>query len=171
MTDTTVRPATEKQAGFIRTLLGTRVGYSEGFADRVEYGLASGAMTIDEAKRVINWLLELEAREVTVTPGVFVMNGEFWLLRKARKGTHCYAMRLASPPMPGAKLNWTFAPGMTMKVAAAGRPVTAAEAAALGHQTHHCCFCGLELTDDGDGKSVDVGYGPVCAKNNGLPWG
>lgn len=29
-----------------------------------------------------------------------------------------------------------------------------------------CSFCGLELTDEG---SVEVGYGPVCAKHWGLP--
>lgn len=29
-----------------------------------------------------------------------------------------------------------------------------------------CSFCGLELTDAG---SVEVGYGPICAKNWGLP--
>lgn len=29
-----------------------------------------------------------------------------------------------------------------------------------------CSFCGLPLTDDG---SVEVGYGPVCAKKFGLP--
>lgn len=29
-----------------------------------------------------------------------------------------------------------------------------------------CCFCDLPLTDDG---SVEVGYGPICAKRFGLP--
>lgn len=29
-----------------------------------------------------------------------------------------------------------------------------------------CSFCGLALTDEG---SVEVGYGPVCAKRWGLP--
>lgn len=31
-----------------------------------------------------------------------------------------------------------------------------------------CCFCNLELTDP---KSVEVGYGPICAKNWNLPHG
>lgn len=30
-----------------------------------------------------------------------------------------------------------------------------------------CCFCNTALTD---GRSTDVGYGPVCAKRYGLPW-
>jgi hypothetical protein len=37
-----------------------------------------------------------------------------------------------------------------------------------GRLTNHCCFCGRELTDP---RSVEVGYGPVCAQNYGLSWG
>lgn len=44
----------------------------------------------------------------------------------------------------------------------------AARASLHGLQTGHCCFCGLELTD---GRSVSVGYGPICADKYGLPWG
>jgi hypothetical protein len=38
--------------------------------------------------------------------------------------------------------------------------------AQVGKETGQCCFCGLELTDP---ESVEVGYGPVCAKKHGLP--
>jgi hypothetical protein len=31
-----------------------------------------------------------------------------------------------------------------------------------------CCYCSRELTDD---RSLEAGYGPVCAGNWGLPWG
>lgn len=41
-------------------------------------------------------------------------------------------------------------------------------ASAYGRRCGACCFCGLELTD---GRSVAVGYGPICADNYGLPWG
>lgn len=41
-------------------------------------------------------------------------------------------------------------------------------AAAYGKMTGNCCFCVSPLTDP---RSVEVGYGPVCAKNWGLPWG
>lgn len=44
-------------------------------------------------------------------------------------------------------------------------------AAEYGKLMGHCCFCARRLTDDGDGRSVEVGYGPVCAKRYGLPWG
>ena len=44
----------------------------------------------------------------------------------------------------------------------------AGAAAAYGRRTGSCCFCCRELTD---GRSVSVGYGPICAERFGLPWG
>jgi len=41
-------------------------------------------------------------------------------------------------------------------------------AASYGHQFSKCCFCSLSLTDE---TSVKVGYGPICAKKFGLPYG
>ncbi len=40
-------------------------------------------------------------------------------------------------------------------------------AASYGALSGACSFCDRALTDDG---SVEVGYGPVCAKKFGLPW-
>jgi hypothetical protein len=37
-----------------------------------------------------------------------------------------------------------------------------------GQATTWCCYCGEGLTDP---PSVQAGYGPVCARNYGLPWG
>jgi len=45
---------------------------------------------------------------------------------------------------------------------------TVAFVSGYGRKTGRCCFCGLQLTD---GRSVVVGYGPICADNYGLPWG
>jgi hypothetical protein len=44
----------------------------------------------------------------------------------------------------------------------------ASVASQYGRITGSCCFCQRELTDR---RSIDVGYGPVCADNYGLPWG
>lgn len=51
------------------------------------------------------------------------------------------------------------------------RPLTADEAAKFGHRFGTCVFCAHHLSDDREGRSVEVGYGPVCARNHGLPWG
>jgi len=43
-----------------------------------------------------------------------------------------------------------------------------ASATAHGHNTGSCCFCNRSLTD---GRSVAMGYGPICADKFSLPWG
>jgi hypothetical protein len=44
----------------------------------------------------------------------------------------------------------------------------AAAGKAYGQRVGNCSFCSLPLED---GRSVHVGYGPVCAEKWGLPWG
>ena len=41
-------------------------------------------------------------------------------------------------------------------------------AADFGKLNYNCCFCSKGLDDQ---QSLDVGYGPVCAKHYNLPWG
>jgi hypothetical protein len=51
-------------------------------------------------------------------------------------------------------------------IALANDPAKAASE--YGQMTGVCCFCGKSLTDE---RSTSVGYGPICAKHFGLPWG
>ena len=51
-------------------------------------------------------------------------------------------------------------------IAMATKP--AETAAEYGHLTGRCCFCRKALNDE---RSTEVGYGPICAKHYGLPWG
>lgn len=53
---------------------------------------------------------------------------------------------------------------LTLLTTIALAPAEAAKA--YGALTCHCSFCNLRLTDEG---SVEVGYGPKCAENFGLP--
>ena len=46
--------------------------------------------------------------------------------------------------------------------------ITAEQAARFGSVTGSCVFCMRTLTDE---RSISVGYGPICAEHNGLPWG
>ncbi len=55
---------------------------------------------------------------------------------------------------------------MTLLSALAQDP--AGTASKYGRLVGYCCFCHSELSDE---RSKAVGYGPVCAKNWGLPWG
>lgn len=47
----------------------------------------------------------------------------------------------------------------------------ASVAAEHGRLTGRCCFCNHALGEGEDRRSVEVGYGPVCADHFGLPWG
>lgn len=44
-------------------------------------------------------------------------------------------------------------------------------AAEHGKNMGNCCFCNKLLGAGEDKRSVEVGYGPVCASNFNLPWG
>lgn len=57
--------------------------------------------------------------------------------------------------------------GLVEALAAFAANPTAA-ALAYGQATGVCCFCARALTD---ARSVEVGYGPICASRWGLPWG
>jgi hypothetical protein len=54
----------------------------------------------------------------------------------------------------------------TLLAEIAADPVNAARV--HGHATGMCCFCARTLTD---GRSVAMGYGPICAEKYGLEWG
>lgn len=43
-----------------------------------------------------------------------------------------------------------------------------AQLAQFGREQELCCFCWRALTDE---RSVQAGYGPVCAQRFQLPWG
>ena len=64
----------------------------------------------------------------------------------------------------------TVAPDDAAAIGAALHAFAAApaeQAKIYGQRFGHCCFCGLELTDH---RSIDAGYGPICADKFGLPW-
>jgi len=65
-------------------------------------------------------------------------------------------------PMPGALPEHL---GFILGGLGAGGKEALAE---FGKTTGHCVFCNTGLEDE---KSLKVGYGPVCAKNWGMPWG
>ena len=94
------------------------------------------------------------AGQINVTsPGSF--ESRDWYGRIDRKGEFTRSRRSPGPDALVAALS-----------ALAENPSKAG--AAHGKRTGNCCFCAIELTDH---RSIDVGYGPVCAKRWGLAWG
>lgn len=108
----------------------------------------------------------------TLDVGLYTVGDDIWWVREGRKSGNTYAMRLASEPVEGSKLDWEYVKGGLRILAGLNASKDDGTVAArLGHVAHHCCFCGIPLTDDGDNRSVKVGYGPVCAQRYALPWG
>lgn len=102
--------------------------------------------------------------------GLYLVGNDVWWVREGRKTGNTYAMLLMSARDYAGKADWQYVKG-GMNIARKGVKDDGTIAAQLGHAAHACCFCGIALTDDGDGRSVKVGYGPVCAAKYGLPWG
>lgn len=153
----------------------TATAWERDFATSIITQLAQGRTLSDKQAATVNRILATAAQPVSNTPdactpehgGIYNVAGTFYLVKQS-KGGNLYAMILASEPQHGCKLDWQYNPGGVKVIRRSGRPITAEEAAHLGHVTSFCCFCSLELTDD---RSTDVGYGPVCATKRGLPWG
>lgn len=97
---------------------------------------------------------------IEVREGIYTgPNGEIIQAYRTRNG------RIGGKIWDGSR--FTYQKG-AVHLAGSGHRITAAEAKAFGVATSKCVFCALALTD---GRSTEVGYGPVCATNNGLPWG
>lgn len=112
------------------------------------------------------------ADAVEVEAGVYVgPTGDLVKVQAARTTGRLYASIAAWPEVEG-KIDWQYigARGLAL-ITAEWHRITADEARTIGLVTHTCMFCGTELSDEREGRSVEVGYGPICARKNGLPWG
>ena len=100
--------------------------------------------------------------------------GEIWAIGEvlykvtpARGSDRIFAHELVSPIVAGARLEWAYR-GLARRVLADAVPAPAELVARIGRVVGSCVYCSRLLTDD---RSVQVGYGPVCAEQRGLPWG
>jgi Family of unknown function (DUF6011) len=169
MTETqTGRPATDKQATFIRTLLAEREGYTEGFAERVKNGLATGVMTTAEASKVIGWLMERPKRKApTVPAGYYAVESatgkndlDFFRVDVPEKGKwegFTFVKRVIGGH-PEYRVKGAEARAVLARIAAAGVEDAAVK---YGQEIGRCYRCNLTLTDE---LSRSLGIGPVCRK-------
>lgn len=108
---------------------------------------------------------------------VHVIDGSYYRVHIAQRSGNPYAAKAIiwgealwgedGSLVTAADIEWEYVPGAITKLDDSNR-ATAAEAHAFGHMVGRCCFCSHEIDTP---ESVEAGYGPVCAKKYGLPWG
>jgi hypothetical protein len=119
-------------------------------------------------------------------PAIVLQTADGYVIRLAPSKKNPGAVYISHPDASAAFGAWTtgwidakgvYKPGdtVTSKVAkdvAALLTAFSADpvkvASQYGSLTGRCCFCGRHLSDP---QSTYIGYGPVCAKHFGLPWG
>jgi hypothetical protein len=158
------KPCTGSQASFIRTLV-ARKG-----ADLPDLD----TLTIRDASALIDTLLDSpdapSAPAARATSGITPEHGRVYATADGVfvKVTESKAGNLYGKLLDADGKFTVYERGLLSRIA---RKLTAEEAARFGHEHHRCVFCARTLTDEQDGRSVDVGYGPICADKYGLPWG
>lgn len=180
----------EAQVGFIRSLLADR---DTSDADRALQGLIDayqdGTLSRGNASKLIDLLKKLpwQTKMATWQPRGF----EQAVLpvpvptsyAPAPEGYHCLTTaqgpafyqvktskssgRRYSMLWDGAR--WDYEAGRSaLRQLSEATLITAEQAKMFGDEYHSCIFCHQTLTDQ---RSIDAGYGPVCAANHSLPWG
>lgn len=100
-------------------------------------------------------------------PEAGVDEGTYYKVVKGTNTGNWYAKEWV-PDVPGDPGTWKYAGRKPMHFLTALDRVTGDEAARFGKTTGRCVFCSRMLTDE---RSIEVGYGPICAEREGLPWG
>lgn len=160
---------TEKQQALIKKLVAERPGIADVLTikESLNQAHAAGALTIKVASAAIAALLAISKPAIT-SPAIQLehgrvyatVEGDFVKVAESKSGRFYGKLWING--------EWVQTPSIINRIV---RQLTAEEAAAWGHEHHKCVFCSRNLSDEKDGRSVKVGYGPVCADKYGLPWG
>lgn len=161
MTNTTAKPATDKQLALIRTLLVER-----NVTVVTEEQLLR--LSVLGAKRTIEKLLAMPkvaqakksfAQHPELTVGVYMIDGYVCKVKPSQTTGRLYVSVLQDA-VPGEKATFR-AKGYQwlMSKLTPEHKITPEQAKAYGDVMNHCCCCGKLLTVD---LSVERGVGPVC---------
>lgn len=154
----TGRPASEKQLGFLRSLI-TQKGYPVDEDKVAKLGARDASELIDILQKLPDAdQLAPAAEGEALADGMYLMDGEVYKVQHAVHGSgRQYAKKLAGNATDG--FAFAFAPGAVRKLTADHR-MTLEDAAEFGKIYGTCCRCAAPLTDE---RSIERGYGPICA--------
>jgi hypothetical protein len=174
--------ATKAQRDYLRRLLSERVGHPNAEAIRTSLNWAreEGTLTKSVASAAIDSLKAIPANVVVpfeLKKGdIHVVDGKFVRVHISQGTGNPYAvvaniLREATwsdgkVVEPG-EVEWDFVSGLVTKLSEATR-ATAEQAKSFATLAGRCIFCSHAIDTP---ESTAVGYGPVCAAKNNLPWG
>lgn len=144
---TTITKASEKQIGFIKSLIKERA-----YTGVVEFD----TLASKEASDLISKLLTMPTVGGVTEEGMYRTGDAIFRVQRSLQSGNLYAKRLDIIAM-----EFAYEAG-AIKMLTASDKMTLDEAKAFGVETGFCCVCAKFLTDP---KSVANGIGPVCAKN------
>lgn len=174
-------PASEKQIAFLTRLIGERdlSGLSESDRRKINFVTRGGHPTSAGTSTLIDVLLEapmsesaaeLKKGEIHVVDGSYV---RVHISQGSGMPYACVAEILREAIWADGKVvepgevEWTFVSGLVTKLSTATR-ATAEQAKGFATLAGRCIFCSHAIDTP---ESTAVGYGPVCAAKNNLPWG
>lgn len=161
--------ATQKQYDFIKVLQNNReydpeiLEVARKLWKLGEFTKAAASLVIDELKA--SPIKKVEGTLFRPTPeGMHEWNNSVWKVQRSPESGRLYAKKLVKD---GDKYRFEYAPGIVSHLSpdTVMRPEYAAK---FGKTYGICANCAKTLTDE---RSIEAGYGPTCAANNGWPWG
>lgn len=168
-------PATPNQGQFLKKLVAERDTSDQivkTALDHARAGWVEGTLTASHASALIDLLKAQPYKSQAQSPAPVLNEGIYF-----KHGI--YYKVLASHGAPGnqpfvkqwSEGAWAYiGSSILATLQATDRVGVGMEkyAAEFGKITGTCVFCSRRLTDE---RSVEAGYGPKCAANNGLAWG
>jgi hypothetical protein len=124
----------------------------------------NGSLTERQRSYVVSLAQPKQAPQCDPQVGDLVAVGDDVIIIVAGKSGRPYGKRLVEG-------RWTYESGLLQRAqqgAILKGEALARIASEYGHATGVCMFCARDLTDE---RSIEVGYGPVCAGHHDLPWG
>lgn len=123
-----------------------------------------GSLSDKQRPHVVRLAQPKQAPQCDPQTGDLVAVGDDVIMIVAGKSGRPYGKRLVEG-------RWTYESGLLQRAqqgAILKGEALARIASEYGHATGVCMFCARDLTDE---RSIEVGYGPVCAGHHDLPWG
>ena len=148
---------------------------------RLCYGTRYSAPSMTPENSLYGGLLTVPSLAEAPEEGIWVKDGQFYKTQFSAD-VRLYAKRLVweEPDCGGCQngeycdprcewtFEWVYEGRKPLHFLNREMRATAEQASAFGGLTGTCVFCSRRLTDE---RSIAVGYGPVCAEREGLPWG